>query len=180
MANPKNRRTAPAHERTADQRPGTFKSGHEKRGGRRRGTSNAFSADYRKAILEAAFRIGMGGNGEGGIVGYFRFLARYHPRIFMPMLARLLPWEDLQRETSVPQHRTMQELNKLIRVEYGLDEKLTTAPVEPGSSWDWTDEGLPLGPLMQCAVEDPRAFCKLLTAAFLRPPTARDRRARVP
>ena len=51
-------------------RPGSFKRGHEKRGGRKRGTPNLLSVDYKKAILEAAYRIGYDGNGKNGVCGY--------------------------------------------------------------------------------------------------------------
>jgi len=176
MRNPRDRRrTAPGRQGSADHR---FKPGHDKLGGRKRGTPNKFSADYRKAILEAAFRIGMGGNGEDGLIGYFRWLARYHAPTFMMMLARLLPWEYRQGETPVPAARTPREINESIRLRYGLDKNRRIAPVEPWSAWDWTGEGDPLGPLMQCAVEDPGAFCRLFIAAFLPLPTARHRRAR--
>ena len=70
MTNPFKRGSAPDRARPAYLRPGSFKKGREKRGGRKRGTPNFFSADYKKAILEAAYRIGRDGNGKDGVVGY--------------------------------------------------------------------------------------------------------------
>ena len=76
------RRVQKGRERADDLRPGTFKSGHPKRGGRKRGTPNALFADYKRAIVEAAYRIGYDGNRKDGIVGYFRWIASRHPEVF--------------------------------------------------------------------------------------------------
>ena len=153
---------------------GRFKPGHKKRGGRKRGTPNAFSAQYRKAILEAAYRIGMGGNGEQGVVGYLRFLARYHPRSFFVGLINILLWEFLKGDASAEEpRRTLEEFDESIREYIGLAND-----AERRSPWACSAQDFPVGELMQCAVEDPKAFCKLIIAAFLRPPTTRDRRAR--
>ena len=54
MADRLKRGSAPGRARSEDQRPGSFKKGHKKRGGRQRGTPNKFSAEYKKHILEAA------------------------------------------------------------------------------------------------------------------------------
>ena len=171
MTNPTNRGTAPGRERPADQRPGSFKSGHAKRGGRKRGTPNAFSPDYRKALLEAAYRIGSDGNGKNAVVGYCEWIADHHPRSFALMLSTLLPWEFLQGAIAEEPRATMNEINEEIRECTGLADK--PAPKRP---WCWTGQDFPVGSLMECATEDPEGFCKLLVAAFLRPPTARDRR----
>lgn len=56
MINPLKRGSAPNRAQPYYARPGSFKSGHEKRGGRKRGTPNQISAGYRKAILEAAYQ----------------------------------------------------------------------------------------------------------------------------
>ena len=70
MTNRFMRGRAPGRAQPAYLRPGSFKQGHEKRGGRKRGTPNLLSIDYKKAILEAAYRIGQDGNGKNGVVGY--------------------------------------------------------------------------------------------------------------
>jgi hypothetical protein len=72
MTNPWKRGSAPERARKADQRPGSFKPGHKKLGGRKRGTPNVFSADFRTAIIHAAHGIGSDGNGKDGIVGYVK------------------------------------------------------------------------------------------------------------
>jgi hypothetical protein len=76
------RGSAPGRAQPAYLRPGSFKQGHEKRGGRKRGTPNLLSIDYKKAILEAAYRIGQDGNGKNGVVGYLLWVAERHPQIF--------------------------------------------------------------------------------------------------
>lgn len=163
MTNPMNRGTAPGRAQPDYLRPGTFESGHEKYGGRKSGAPNAISADHRKALVEAAYRVGMAGNGEQGIVRYFRFLARYHPRVFAPMLMSMLPWEFLEGGTAARRTMaTLDEINEWARRYAGIEE---------GKAWTF-----PIGELMEIAVENPKAFGKRFMAAFLRPPTARDRR----
>ena len=83
MTNPLKRGSAPERAQPAHLRPGSFKPGHEKQGGRKRGTPNAISSDYRKAILEAAYRVGRDGNGKDGIVGYILWLGKRHPESFI-------------------------------------------------------------------------------------------------
>ena len=133
MTNPKNRRNAPGRERSAYQRSSTFKPGHNKRGGRKRGTPNAFSADFKKALVEAADRIGMYGNGEQGLIGYLRWVARYHPRTFMRGLTSVLRWEFLQGDLAEEPRRTLAEINEQIREDIGRASK-----AEPKSPSGWT------------------------------------------
>ena len=83
MTNPRKRGSAPDRARDAHLRPGSFKKGHRKLGGRKRGTPNAFSPDYKQAILEAAHRVGHDGNGEDGAVGYFILGRRTRPGFFL-------------------------------------------------------------------------------------------------
>ena len=79
MTDRKKRGSAPGRERAANQRPGSFKPGHKKQGGRKRGTPNALTADYKKAAMEAAYRVGEDGNGKDGLVGYLKWVAMCHP-----------------------------------------------------------------------------------------------------
>jgi hypothetical protein len=60
MRNPLDRGNCPGRAREASERPGSFKLGHKKLGGRKKGTPNAISADLKKALLQAAHRIGQG------------------------------------------------------------------------------------------------------------------------
>ena len=180
MTNPLKRGSAPGREQPDYLRSGSFKPGHKKRGGRKRGTPNAFSADYKRSILEAAYRVGYDGNGKDGVVGYFEWVGTRFPTIFYTvLLVSLLPLEcddDLRAEQ---QHWTKEESNERVRDYIGLAGKERAkrrgAQTESGSRWDWTGQDFPVNSLMQLAVENPKAFCTLIVAAFLRPPTKRQR-----
>ena len=177
MADRMNRGSAPGRERDADQRPGSFKPGHEKQGGRKRGTPNALTADCRKAVLKAAYHVGEDGNGKDGLVGYFRWVAVYHPIPFLGLIAlRLLLLECAESnppERSLP---TMEEVNQSVREYVGLTGKEQTkksaVPPESRAPGDWTGQDFPISSLMQIAVANPGAFCKLLAAILPQPPTA--------
>ena len=114
----------------------------------------------------------MYGNGEQGLIGYLRWVARYHPRTFMRGLTSVLRWEFLQGDLAEEPRRTLAEINEQIREDIGRASK-----AEPKSPSGWTQDFL-VGELMQAAVENPKAFCKLFNTALLRPPTAWHRRAR--
>jgi len=57
------------------QRSGTFKKGHKKLGGRKKGTPNRVDRNLVEAILKAPDRVGSDGKGKDGIDGYFQRLA---------------------------------------------------------------------------------------------------------
>jgi hypothetical protein len=145
-----------------------FKPGHKKLGGRKGGTLNAISPDLRKALIEAADRVGMRGNGEQGLVGYLRWVARYRPRIFIRGLTSILQLENLQGNAAEKPRRTLPEINDWARDYVACKSK---AESRSPSSWVVVE-------LMQLAVEDPKSFCKALNDAFLKPEVARHRRAR--
>lgn len=176
MTNRLKRGSAPDRAQPDYARPGSFKSGHEKLGGRKRGTPNLLSRDYKKAILEAAYRIGQDGNGKDGVVGYFLWVGERHPRIFYTVLfTRILPLEDAESDLPEEPRRTMEELNQSFRDYIGLtgrnQTKRETVQGESQSPWGWTGQPFPVGGLMQRAVENPKSFCTLFVAAFLQPPT---------
>ena len=96
MADRLKRGSAPGRARSEDQRPGSFKKGHKKRGGRQRGTPNKFSSEYKKQIFEAASRVGMDAAGTLGIVGYFLWIARRYPRIMVGLLGSVMELQELE------------------------------------------------------------------------------------
>jgi hypothetical protein len=141
-----------------------------------------FSIDYKKAIVEAAYRIGQDGNGKNGVIGYFSWVAARHPGIFfITMLVSLLQLENAESNAPEEPRRTAEENNQWFREYIGLTGKNRTkgqtVQVESQSPWGWTGQDFPVGSLMQVAVEEPKAFCTLFVAAFLRPPTKRRRPA---
>ena len=86
MTNPFMRRTAPGRARHASQRPGSFQKGHKKLGGRKRGTPNKITREYREALIDAANQIGSDRKGNDGVVGYLKVIAVYQPAAFCRLL----------------------------------------------------------------------------------------------
>jgi hypothetical protein len=181
MTNPFTRGSAPGRAQPAYLRPGSFEQGHEKRGGRKRGTPNLFSFDYKKGLFEAAYRIGEDGNGKDGLVGYFTWVAERHPPSYCMLLTNILVLENAESDTPEEPRWTIEEINQEVRDYIGFTGKnrATEQPVQVESEtpWAWTGQPFPVGFLMQLAVENPKAFCTLFAAAFLRPPTKRCGRA---
>ena len=178
MTNPFTSGSAPGRAQPADRRPGSFKLGHEKRGGRKRGAPNLLTIDFKRGLFEAAYRIGQDGNGKNGIVGYFSWVAERHQRIYCSvLLANVLVLEYAERNTSEEPRLTIEEINQGVRDYIGLtgENRATGQPVqvELEPPWAWTGQPFPVGSLMQLAVENPKAFCTLCAAAFLRLPTNR-------
>lgn len=182
MTNPFKRGSAPGRAQSADRRSGSFKQGHEKRGGRKRGTPNLFSIDYKKALFEAPYRIGQDGNGKNGFVGYFLWICEHHPQIALTISFYIMLLEYAQADTREETLPTKEEINQEVRDYIGLTGKnrATGQPVQVDSEapWAWTGQPFLVGSLMQLAVENPKAFCTLLVAAFLKPHKRRGRAAR--
>jgi len=174
------RGTAPGRARSADKRTGSFKPGHKKLGGRKRGTPNVFSLDYKKAILEAAYRIGEDGNGKNGLRGYLAWVALRHPRIYSDVLLTNLLTNPGWGEPEEPRPTT-EENSTSIRNFLGLTTKNPTkgrpVEVEPGSPLAWTGQPFPVDCLMHLAIVEPKGFCQLLIAAFAPRPAKRRRPA---
>jgi hypothetical protein len=157
------RGSAPGRAQPADLRPGSFKQGHEKRGGRKLGTPNLFSADYRKAILEAAWRIGYDGSGKNGVVGYFKWVAIRHPAVFGTTLISLLPFENAGSNIPEKLGRTAEETDQLLRKYIGLAEK----PREAANRSGWVSGSMGLDrPGLSCWRSD--ATRRRETESFLR------------
>jgi hypothetical protein len=159
------RGTAPGRARDELQRPGSFKSGHKKMGGRKKGTPNAMSLDYVRAVLEAAQRVGSDGIGKDGIVGYFQRLLIECPRVALIFLTRLMELEGWCWPEDEPLP-TMEEFNQ--RTRSYLKSRKRGGSVA-AKEWPVTD-------LMRIAVKYPESFGKVLIAMLPRPPTAQLRR----
>ena len=118
MSNPFTRGSAPGRARDASQRPGSFKPGHKKLGGRKNGTPNRISADYKRAVMAVADRVGMDGLGHDGVVGYFRYLARQYPAAYCKLLSRIIDIEDVYPERL---SRTADQLDADLRQSIRID-----------------------------------------------------------
>jgi hypothetical protein len=191
--------STPDEARGAQERSGSFKKDHAKLGGRKRGTPNLLSPDYKKLLLEAAHRIGSDGDGKNGVVGYFRWVARYHPRVYAKqLLGRLVDLDNNLGEMPNEPSRTTEELDRSFYAYVGLSSRQPNAdptdaaradsgtgytvpvpgPLRAKSSqrdWNWTGRDDGTGSMMWLAVEKPNHFCKLLGQAFLSVPKNKRR-----
>jgi hypothetical protein len=156
-----NRGSAPDRARDSWQRPGSFKKGHQKRGGRQKGTRNKLGPDVKRALLAAATLIGDNGAGRRGVLGYFTCL---DPDLFYTELwIRLVDIEayEAARGYGTP---IKQEIDS---------EETTEAKIR---RWQiaWSHVPVDLAPMveryMQLAVFWPKQFVRLFAAAFLTPP----------
>jgi hypothetical protein len=150
-------------------------------GGRKKGRRNVYSAALRKALAEAAYRIGSDGSGHDGVRGYFHWLAIRHPKVFSTeMLGALLV---LQPDDSgdPPPLPTAAEIDRALAASFGLARTPGTdgagRPAAPHR--DGTDAAALLGSLtdvgslMRVAVRAPQKFCRLFAAALLTVPKHR-------
>jgi hypothetical protein len=165
MTNPFNRGSAPGRARDALQRSGSFEPGHKKRGGRKKGFRNVISPEHKRALFDAALRVGSDGNGRGGIVGYFAWVAERDLTFFyVDLCSRLLELQIHEEAMSPAAHGTTNEPG---------DRKKQPMAFELRGGPD--DE---VQDLMNLAIERPKQFCKALCAALLTPPKGWRARAR--
>jgi hypothetical protein len=179
MANPFTRGSAWDRARPDYLRTGDFKRGHEKLGGRKSGTKNLFSTEHKMAIREAAYRVGYDGNGKDGGRGYLTWVAERDPGFFYAKLwVSLLLLEEA--EACAPERRPMVEDNQVLRdLVARKDQRRAADPAAQDESQaprGWTGQPSPVGDLMELAVENHQAFCKLIIAGFLQPSVKRRRR----
>ena len=80
----------------------TFKKGHKKLGGRKKGTPNRINRNLIEVMLKAAGQVGSDGKGKDGIGGYFRRLAGkkegYFVSLLRPAVQKQLPATELENE----------------------------------------------------------------------------------
>lgn len=159
------RGSAPDRARDDYLRRGSFKHGHPKRGGRRPGAPNAFSADYKKAILEAMHRIGYDGNGSCGVVGYLMWTGVYHPRAFCFLLGHVLCLEGLETTKPPEPLPTVDQINERVLVLIGREsgdlKPEDRVHMHTEGAAEWTGQDFPLSTVMHAAIESPEYFCKL-------------------
>jgi hypothetical protein len=169
MTNPFTRGTAPGREREAFQRPGSFKPGDKKRGGRKKETPNALSTDYKRAVIAAAYCVGRDGKGTGGIVGYFQRLLIECPEVGLMLLARMFLLDDSWPPDDRPLIK--EQINAQVRDLIGAN-KTGSGSSKPVLTTEW-----PIPDLMRIAVKHPKDFGKLF-AAMVPQPRGRPRRGR--
>jgi hypothetical protein len=170
MTNPFSRGSAPGRAREVWQRPGSFKPGHRKVGGRHERTRNKITPETRQALLAAATLLGKDGAGTGGAAGYFETLARADPDYFYSQVwIRLLDVEEYEAALGYPR---MTEIDS--------DETAEERSKRQQLAWSYVPPWLAkqVENYMVLARWRPKVFAKMFCAAFLTPP--RNWRARVP
>jgi hypothetical protein len=123
------------------------------------------SRDDRNAILEAAYRVGIDGNGVGGIVGYFMWIAACYPQIYVLALIRLLELENSFSASTDRQAPSVREINHRLRQLIGLTGSKTASNQRLTAKPELLDE------LIRVANEAPVDFFKLIIAMLPRPRT---------
>ena len=93
--------TSTSSDQAHRERNGTFKKGHKKQGGRKRGAPNAMTRELEQLILGAAEKIGSDGQGKDGLAGYFVYLGLEHPELYLKFLGRLLRVESLVQQVRI-------------------------------------------------------------------------------
>jgi hypothetical protein len=159
MANPFTRGSAPGRARDDSERPGSFKPGHKKVGGRKKGTPNRMSAEYKRAVMAVAGRVGMFGMGEGGLVGYLRYLARQYPAAYCKLLCRLM---DIQQAYPERFSHNPDQPDVGLRQSIRTDNKQFEDALIDG--------------LIVMAIKEPEAFSEALGALLPRPSKRRRTR----
>jgi hypothetical protein len=140
----------------------SFKPGHEKLGGRKKGTPNKTPRATKQTLLEVACHVGSDGNGKDGVVGYYKWLAKRHPKIFLAQLGRLLVLETPKNSFPGRANETPTALERNETLRKQTTELLRGSP--------------PLDPrlfeeLVHLSVEAPKSFVQMLGSALLIPPS---------
>jgi hypothetical protein len=83
-------------------RPGTFKKGHKKFGGRKKGTPNRINSDLIERIVQAAGTVGSDGKGKDGVDGWLQMLAGkktgYFVGLFRQAVQKQVPATEPENE----------------------------------------------------------------------------------
>jgi hypothetical protein len=174
MRNPLDRGNSPGRAREAYQRPGSFKLGHKKLGGRKKGTPNAISADLKKALLQAAHRVGSDGNGKDGLGGYIAWLRTRDPDfVYVFLVGRILDYEEYLNTIEGNSPPATNELDE--GVQGSIDGTKSAGRTKEFKSFEWLRGGADaqaslVQDLMRMAVEQPKIFTRMFAAAWLTPP----------
>ena len=108
------RGSQPTRARTAGS--GQFRKGHQKTGGRKKGTPNRRPAEITEAILEAFTELGVDGHGKDGLKGFVKRIGLEDLKTSGMLLRALLPMQ------------ISGSLNTTVNVEYkSLEEAMEDA-----------------------------------------------------
>jgi hypothetical protein len=101
------------------QRPGTFKKGHKKLSGRKKGTPNRINGNLIERIMQAAEQVGSDGKGNNGVDGYLQMLADKKTGYFVGLLRQAV---QKQVPTIEPENEVIYSTAQAPQVEAWLEE----------------------------------------------------------
>jgi hypothetical protein len=87
MANRLTRGSAIGRSQHESQRPGSFKKGHKKLGGRKRGTPNVMTKEYKNSFIRL---FASDQKGDDDLLNLLKLVAIYNPRAFCKLLCALV------------------------------------------------------------------------------------------
>jgi hypothetical protein len=132
------------------QRPGTFKKGHKKLGGRKKGTPNRVNQDLVDRIVNAAGQVGSDGKGKDGVDGWLQTLAGkktgYFVGLFRQAVQKQVPATEPEKEVVYTTEQDYRQalLDRgvhptLLPPPRDLDEKPPAhlTPPKPPPGWAW-------------------------------------------
>jgi hypothetical protein len=159
MGNPFNRGSAPGRPATRRSAPVALNPVTLSWVGRKKGTPNRISRDTKQLPLEVVRYVGSIGDGKDGVVGYYKWLGKCHPKVFLSQLGRLLPLETPKAVSrGWNETATAFELNETVRKQADLLLR-GRPPDDPGVFED----------LVRLAVEAPQSFATMLGAILVIP-----------
>jgi hypothetical protein len=104
--------------------PARYQKGHQKSGGRRKGTPNRLTTEIKETILAAFAELGADGNGKEGLKGYIKKIGRDDLKAGAMLLRAILPMQiSASLNTSVNvEYKTLEEAMEEARA-LGLPER---------------------------------------------------------
>lgn len=113
------------------EKPGTFKKGRKKTGGRKAAEPNKLPTTLKECILRAGEILGEDGKGKNGLTGWIIQLAINEPRTYAMLLGRVLPYQVETRgdEKSEIVYRSVTEIRREM-VSRGIDVRLMAKLIE--------------------------------------------------
>jgi hypothetical protein len=103
-----------AIEQVQEEKGHKFEKGHEKMGGRTKGTKNKMPTILKEAIMLALHEEGSDGKGKDGVVGALRRAWKTERREVLKLAAKLLPYQITGKDGSPLQmlHSTPEQLKE--------------------------------------------------------------------
>jgi hypothetical protein len=72
------------------------------RNGRPKGAQDKITKDLKLGLIEGAVQAGFDGEGTGGLIGYCKWMAMFHPKAYATLLVKLLPYNIHANTESSP------------------------------------------------------------------------------